>query len=282
MTSETERRTVAARALVDRCPPGLGSEIAITGSVSKALADADSDIEINFWVDGPLDRAAIDTWVASLDVGEVLPDPGTEEDTRWLGFAWQETWIEAGWQSISEAERVIGQLLAAERIDHHGLMFGEVVTTALPLRSAGRLQLWKERLAHYPDALAEGLIDQQLAFWSYEHWMRSRWADLRRGQWLPHLRRLEDDLAGCLRIVFALNRRWEPDWKWLDHYLADLPVAPAQFSERIGAIALEPDTTRRVTALYALVLDTIALVPPSPRAAKAREVVERCLAARPV
>ncbi|HEY4387373.1 MAG TPA: hypothetical protein VGN34_23205 [Ktedonobacteraceae bacterium] len=39
-----------AQELVELCPPNLGQEISITGSVSKGLADDFSDIEQVFYV----------------------------------------------------------------------------------------------------------------------------------------------------------------------------------------------------------------------------------------
>jgi predicted nucleotidyltransferase len=40
-----------AREMTDACPPELGSEIALAGSVARGWADEHSDIELNFWLE---------------------------------------------------------------------------------------------------------------------------------------------------------------------------------------------------------------------------------------
>jgi hypothetical protein len=49
-TEASRHRLALAQALTDTCPPKLGEEIAITGSVARGIADRYSDIEINCWV----------------------------------------------------------------------------------------------------------------------------------------------------------------------------------------------------------------------------------------
>lgn len=44
-------RLTPARRLVQSCPPELGQEIAVTGSVARGVADEHSDVEINLCVD---------------------------------------------------------------------------------------------------------------------------------------------------------------------------------------------------------------------------------------
>jgi hypothetical protein len=279
MPYEVDRRVAAARTLATRCPPELGPEIAITGSVSKGLADDDSDVELNFWVEGAVHPAAIHAWLRSLGISEPIPDPGAAaESTTWLGFEWQGFWFEAGWQSCDEAEGTIGRLLKAETLQHDAMMLAETVANSLVLSTAGRLPRWRQMLGSYPVQLGAALIAQQLAFWSYPHWMRARYVEGRRGQWLAHFRHLRDDLTGCLRIVCALNRTWEPDWKWVDELLPGLALQPARFAERIGEAMLDPRPAQRTNLTLRLVLDTIALLPPSAEVEQARAVVGAALA----
>jgi hypothetical protein len=78
---------------------------------------------------------------------------------------------------------------------------------------------------------------------------------------------LADDLQNVLRIVFALNRVWEPSWKRLPQLVAPLAIKPERLAERIDEAVAE-------TSLWKtreLVLDTLVLAPDLPRVVLARE-----------
>src|SRR3970040_1946526 len=94
-----ERFFEVARDLAERGPPGLGAEIAVTGSVSKGFADADSDLELNFWTKEvvPVDEAA--AWLASIGVERAWPDPSNEPEMFWLQFRREGIWGDAGWET---------------------------------------------------------------------------------------------------------------------------------------------------------------------------------------
>ena len=74
-----------------------------------------------------------------------------------------------------------------------------------------------------------------------------------------------------LRIVFAVNRRWEPPrWKWLEHYASRLEVAPPALAERVVAPLLERDGLVAVRAMHELLRDALAIVPAEIDVASAR------------
>ena len=77
-----------------------------------------------------------------------------------------------------------------------------------------------------------------------------------------------------LRIVFALNRAWEPDWKRLPEIVAPLAVKPERLAERIDEALREVD----IVSARELVRDTLALAPDLPRVVQARELTAAILA----
>jgi len=83
--------------------------------------------------------------------------------------------------------------------------------------------------------------------------------------------RLTWDVYNVLNLLFALNRRWRPDWKWLRHKCAALPVKPNRLAERIEEIFTAPALERRVVICQRLILETLALLPPSPSVALAQQ-----------
>jgi hypothetical protein len=246
VTPESVRRLGLADELAARCPVELGREIAVSGSVSKGFADAESDIELNLWVDGKVDADAIGAWLRSLGIERVVEDPAGTEDVLWLGFKWRDTWVEAGWQRIQDASAIVDALAAGSKLAHTDLMFADVIVHALVLRTEGALARWKERLAVYPERLADALVEQVCQTWAYELWMEGRWTAARRGQWLLLTRVLQGMVTECLRALFALNRRWEPDWKWIPEITRDLELQPPDLAQRIEAILSLPDPFARL------------------------------------
>ena len=73
-----------------------------------------------------------------------------------------------------------------------------------------------------------------------------------------------------LRIVYALNRVWEPTTKRLASRLDSLAVKPERLAERITEALTEPDPRRALLTLTELQLDTVRLAPSGPNVDRAR------------
>ena len=83
--------------------------------------------------------------------------------------------------------------------------------------------------------------------------------------------------AASLRLLFALNRQWQPDWKWLPDVTRDLERQPERLVERVEATVVAPALDQRVAAALGLARDVLILAPPRPDIEQARAVVEHCL-----
>jgi hypothetical protein len=92
-----------------------------------------------------------------------------------------------------------------------------------------------------------------------------------RGDVLESRAWLQHDAERILRIVFALNRRWEPPrWKWLRDYAGTLTVSPAGLVDRIDAALLSGEPPEASRALAELGLETLELVPAEIECERAR------------
>jgi hypothetical protein len=80
-----------------------------------------------------------------------------------------------------------------------------------------------------------------------------------------------DDTARVLRIVYALNRAWQPTHKRLAARTALLAVKPARLAERIEDAFSEHDPRRALLVLTELQAETVALAPAGPNVSRARE-----------
>lgn len=65
----------------------------------------------------------------------------------------------------------------------------------------------------------------------------------------------------ALRILFAANRQWEPDYKWLKYEARRLEVKPERLVERVNDVFMLPDLRERVVTCFQLLVDVLKLVP---------------------
>ena len=256
-----------ARRLADAFPPEI-EEVLLTGSAARGVADEDSDFEL-------------------LLVGEALPPPGEiaagldvfdvdempDRDGWWIGGTVAGEPYELIAWTRARTETRIDRILAAEVVDSTRVRTAEAVVHGLALRTAGGIAGWQERLRAYPDALAEAIVLDAIGDWT-EQTPRGLRTLLRPGCRLQLTGQLVADLENVLRIVFALNREWQPGWKRLPDRVAPLAIKPERLAERIDEALLAVDIVRART----LVGDTLALAPDLPRVVQARELTAAILA----
>jgi predicted nucleotidyltransferase len=259
------------RALAQRVAEGLPAEleeVLLTGSVSRGVADRDSDIELLLIADELPFVAEI---AADLEVLDVDPMPDGR-GCRIVASADGESLELIAWTRARTEERLNG-ILAAEVVDHIRIRTAEAIANGVALRTAGRIADWQRWLADYPESLVEAIVLDAVGGWM-ETMPRSVRAQLRRGGRLELAKVVIDDLEDVLRIVFALNRTWEPDWKRLPQRVAPLALKPDRLAERIDFALRDWD----VVATRALVRDTLALAPDLPQVMQARALTEAILA----
>jgi hypothetical protein len=79
-----------------------------------------------------------------------------------------------------------------------------------------------------------------------------------------------DDASRVVRIVFALNRVWQPTHKRLQARLASLALKPDRLAERIEEAFSESDPRRALLVMTELQAETVALAPDGPNVNRAR------------
>jgi hypothetical protein len=194
----------------------------------------------------------------------------TDNGTTWDRWRFQDIWMEAGWQPIPLFEASLQRTLRGELIDHAHVVLAEVVAHATPLRTTGKLHTWQAMLADYPDILRQRLMDSTVERWSSPYTAVTRWSPVRRDQPLTVAEELVGEVHGVLRLLFALNREWEPDWKWIAALRARLEHTPDHLTERIAACFGQAPARERMAICTRLILDTLALLPPTADIEQAR------------
>lgn len=261
-TAASLARCRLASQLVTGCPPTLGHEIAVTGSVGRGVADEDSDIELNLWVEVlPAEGERVD-WLRAAGATDIVLDTGPiETGSIWVTCRFRYVWVEAGWQTIGSLEQSLRDILAGAVVDHARFVLAEIIENAVSLRTRGHLAAWQRELAHYPDNMQQRVIAAAVEDWSFPHIVAARWTAARRNDLHRLARLLVRDVDNVLRLIFALNRQWEPEWKWLEQHTAGLLIKPDRLVERIGEIFATSQPEQSVALCQWLIADALALVP---------------------
>jgi len=269
-----ERLLDVAQRLADECPQGLGREVAVLGSVGAGLADEHSDLELLFLADDVPKPEAVRAWLGSIGARDAIARRDGESVSAWCRVDGVE--VEPYWDAVATEEPEVDAILAGEALDHSRLALAHVLTHCVVLRDAGVIRGLAARLEPYPDDLALRLVEHALE--GLDVPSAHPGAALRNDRLAVH-HFLELDAYRALRIVFALNRRWEPPrWKWLRHWAADLEIAPPRLAERVEAALVEPDSVAAVRALQELTLEALELLPAAIDASDAKRGVAARLA----
>jgi hypothetical protein len=289
-TQASQMRFDLAQALARQCPARLGREIFLTGSVSRGLADDDSDIELSFLVDTLPAPARRPRWLESRALGwlresgaaDIMLDSGvTPEGSAWATFSYRGIWVEASWQSIPARERLLRAIRDAQVLDHNLLRIAWIMQHALPLRTTGLLSTWQAQLVPYPEALQRKLIAAATEEWRAPHVVHgpSHWG-IRPGEKLSFVTTLISDVHRILRLVFAINQRWEPDWKWLADHVRLLDRKPDRLVDRIGTLFATQDPITSRLECNRVILETLDLVPSTCDVAGPRRTIAESLSGR--
>jgi hypothetical protein len=243
--------------------PPVVEEVVVTGSVSRGVADELSDIEMLIVTTDQLELAecfeharragltGIDTWGAQ----------GTAT-SRVFGY-YDGVPIELVWWSREHAEASVAAVFAGGSSS-----LAEALANGIGLRTVGLLEAWQERLSVYPEDLAAARIEEAALTWG-GYAPAGILTIARPGERLALVERLLDDALRVLRIVYALNRVWEPTTKRLGGRVEPLPVKPERLAERIDEALTEPDARRALLVLSELQAETLALAPSGPNVDRA-------------
>lgn len=251
MSRSDELRAVAQR-LAEQLPPSV-SDVVLTGSTARGVADEHSDIELLVLAD---------------DLPEALPLADARswsprvEGAQWYGGFAEGEFVELVWWTPAYAEERVRAIAAGEIVDWQRLKTAEAIVNGIPLRG-DRAAGWCARLAAWPAGLTEAIVDDAAADWEAP----PPRGELRPGDALALAWRVALDGENIVRIVFALNEAWPPSWKRLAQRLAPLARKPDRLADRIDVAVRTLD----LAALRTLAAEALALAVPT-------ATVERALA----
>ncbi|MDX6657524.1 MAG: hypothetical protein QOH62_2317 [Solirubrobacteraceae bacterium] len=260
-------RTVELRALAERVAdafPPVVEEVVLTGSVSRSVADELSDIEMLVVTAEPIGLAAC--FEHARAAGLVRLGTWGAQGTpacRVSGYR-DGVPIELIWWPRDYAEDSVNGLVAGEASSS-----ADALANGVALRTVGLLANWQARLSTYPEELAARRIEDAALTWG--GFAAAGILTLARpGERLALVERLVDDASRVVKIVYAINRVWQPTNKRLASRVAPLAVKPVRLAERIERALTDPDPRRALLVMTELQAEAVALAPPGPNVERAR------------
>jgi hypothetical protein len=263
-TTQSTRLRVIALAIADAFPTNV-VEVVLTGSVSRGVADDVSDIEMLVVTQDELDLEECFSLAAAAELTDLgtwgRQDVPTKRVSGWSDGAP----IELIWWSRGYAETAIDAIF----VDDISTT-ADAIANGVALRTSGLVARWQERLRHYPDELAAARIEDAALKWGGFQ-AEGLLTLLRPGERLALLEWMVDDAVRVVRIVFAVNRVWQPTMKRLADRTAQLRHKPGRLADRIEKALTERDPRRALLVMTELQLDTLALAPDGPNVSRARK-----------
>ena len=252
-----------AQAIADELPESV-EEVVLTGSVSRGVADDVSDIEMLVVTEQQLELDECYARAAACGLSDLGTWGPQGVPTKRVSGYRDGAPIELIWWSRAHAESSVDSIFAGELPTS-----ADALVNGVSLRTSGLLAAWQERLRHYPDELAAARIEDAALTWG-GFAAAGLLTIIRPGERLALVERMVDDASRVVRIVFALNRVWQPTLKRLADRTAALPVKPERLAERIEEALTEPDPRRALLLMTELQADTAALAPDGPNIVRAR------------
>jgi predicted nucleotidyltransferase len=253
-----------AQRIADALPLEVAEEVVLTGSVPRGVADEVSDIEMLIVTPEPMELAACFELARAAGLEELDTWGDQSTPTRRVSGFLEDVPLELVWWSREHAESSIDSFFSGGTSSAADAIFHGVA-----LRTSGSLSRWQARLSDYPEDLARARIEDAALTWG--GFAPAGLLTLARpGERLARTERMLDDASRVLRIVYALNRVWQPTHKRLEARVASLAVKPARLAERIEEAFSESDPRLALLAITELQSETVALAPDGPNVNRAR------------
>jgi predicted nucleotidyltransferase len=263
-TERSKQLRDVAQRLVDALPPEVAEEVVLTGSVSRGVADEVSDIEMLIVTPEQLELAECYEHARAAGLEEL--DTWGEQSTltkRVSGY-FEGVPLELIWWSRDHAESSIDSIFHSDVAAS-----ADAIAHGVALRTLGSLSRWQARLSDYPEELARARIENAALTWG--GFTPAGLLTLARpGERLARIERMLDDATRVLRIVYAVNRVWQPTHKRLAARVESLAAKPDRLAERIEDALSESDPRRALLVMTELQAETVALAPDGPNVNRAR------------
>lgn len=260
-TKRSQQLEKLAQELLQNCPGSLGQEILIVGSVGLGIADDESDLDLELWVNELPPPSAAQKWLESRGAAHLIIEQEAQDNDVVIIFQYRNVWVETSWQKINEKEALVDEMLAGESTNRLKNTRVFNILNNIVLRTTGVIYALQQKLTVYPETLQRRIIQSASEFWRYPHRVEMLWGLAKRKEVFGLMTWIQADVSDALRILFAINQQWEIDWKHINQLDYFLTQRPSQLESRIAEIFIHQNLLQRVVVTQQLILDVLKLMP---------------------
>lgn len=247
----------------------------VTGSVAQGEADQYSDIDMSIYYDRLPAEAALQAVRQQLQGSDRL---WTIDDRSGGAFieAFQLAGVECqiGHFTIAALEQDLNRVLDQLEVKSPLQKVLSGILICRPLYGEALIQQWQERVANYPDSLAQAMVEQHLQFvplWKMQERLATRDTTL----WQQQI--LVEAAQNILGVLAGLNRLYYStfQFKRMGKFIAQMTIAPDRLGDRLESL-FHAEFPAAAAQLKTLVKDTVELVDlhmPQVNTAKVRQSI---------
>lgn len=232
--------------------------VLLAGSVSRGWEDRHSDIELNiFWSEEPTDSDRLEP-IHEINGSVIDFHPFEEEEWAESYLTPQNVKLEISSFLVQTAEKWLDEVVKENDVDYGKQCMASSIFYGQPLYGETVINQFKEMVQIYPNALAEKMIEENLALWY--RW-NNRYALLDRKEWLMLYDLMITVQQKLMGTLFGLNKLYihHPSFKWMHKYSDIFTIKPENLSERMSNI-LTGDVHKSITELECLIKEVFILV----------------------
>jgi hypothetical protein len=230
--------------------------LVVAGSVGRGWADEWSDIELDlFWSEPPTDR---DRMSVIERAGGTIVSFYPLEDEEWSdAYLVNGLKFEVSAFLVSTLDRHIADVIDQYDATVEKQLRLAALQNSIALHGEDLIARWREKIADYPDALAEKIIRDNVDFGGWNTVELS----FARGDLLLAYDLLSKVQKQVMAVLLALNRTYmgHPRGKWLVHFAEGMRYKPEQFEERM-LYALRAGSVDGAREMDGVIEETFALV----------------------
>jgi len=232
--------------------------ILLTGSVAEGIADCHSDIDMAIYYEELPTAEQLDHAMMANGARErkwVVGDPSEEQFME--AYLVNDVECQLVHTTLDAWERDLGRVLSGEEAISPLQKALSGVLEGISLHGDGLIRDYKERIADYPDELAEKMVREHLKFyplWKIEDRLGSRDASL----WKKQI--ATETIQNLLGVLAGLNRVYYTtfQFKRMKKFIDSMLLSPSNLYERINGVLATNDGVGY--ELENLVSETLELV----------------------
>lgn len=245
--------------------------VMVAGSVSRGIVDAVSDIDTSVYLHEPFTQEEFEAEKERAIASGGALYGGDEKE----GFAFwrcvEGVKYDIGCITLEQTEEIMTEVLEKHTVENDYHLIADGILKSIPLYGEEVIQGLQRRLADFPDALAQKMVESHVRVTPF--WVtRDMCAGRDERVWFAEL--AVEHIRHLLWVLCGLNKRYYPGKvKGFAHVAEELEIAPKDFLHRAEKIfKIEPtDAASILKDLVEETHDLVALHMPQVDVATARE-----------